>query len=221
MWVVMRHVGVLGLASEGMRVLFRGVPAAAAIACVVVSAGCSSDDLARSEAERDFGLMIDGMIQEAEAGGAGEAQLAILRHARAEGVVSIEDARTAAMSMVECVEDAGSEAFITDQTMQSGVVLPAYNYRSNTPEEQAIGDACDMQEAFWVNGAYQMQPASIALNDAYLDQQVPLVRTCLEREGYAADPEATTHEVLRQALDVKTDTASAVDCLAEAKIGSF
>jgi hypothetical protein len=194
---------------------------AAAVAALFVLAGCTSDAMAKSEAQRDFADMIAGALQDAEAGGAGEAQLEILRHARLEGVVSMEDDRAAANAMVQCVEDAGSEAFITDQTMQSGVVLPAYNWKSDTPEQAAIGDACDTQEAFWVNGAYQMQPASIALNDAYLDKQLPLVRTCLEREGYAADPEATTHEVLRQALQVKTDTASAVDCLAEAKIDGF
>lgn len=188
---------------------------------VFVLAGCTSEDLAKSEAKGEFADMIEGMINDAEAGGAGEAQLEILRHAQADGVVSMEDARAAANAMVQCVEDAGSEAFITDQTMQSGVVLPAYNWKSDTPEQAAIGDACDTQEAFWVNGAYQMQPASIALNDAYLDKQLPLVRACLQREGYAADPEATTHEVLRQALQVKTDTASAVDCLAEAKIDGF
>ena len=203
---------------KGLR-LSRAVAGVAGV--LVVLAGCTSEDVARAEAQGEFDRMIDGMIQEAEAGGAGEAQLEILRNAKVDGVVSIEDARTVANAMISCVEAAGSEAFITDQTMQSGVVLPAYNWKSDTPEQAAIGDACDTQEAFWVNGAYQMQPASIALNDAYLDKQLPLVRACLEREGYAADPEATTHEVLRQALQVKTDTASAVDCLAEAKIGGF
>lgn len=190
------------------------------ISCLVL-AGCTSGDLAKSEAKRDFADMIQGVLEDAEAGAAGEAQREILRHAQAEGVVSMEDAREAASAMVQCVEDAGSEALITDQTMQSGVVPPAYNWKADTPEQAAIGDACDTQEAFWVNGAYQMQPASIALNDAYLDKQLPLVRTCLQREGYPTDPAATTHEVLRQALQVKIDTASAVDCLAEAKVEGF
>ena len=133
----------------------------------------------------------------------------------------MEDARAVAYAMVSCVEDAGSEALYSEQTTDSGLVRPIVNSLADTPEQMAISDACDTKEHFWVDGAYQMQPVSIALNDAYLDKQVPLVRSCLEREGYAADPEATTHEVLRQALQVKTDTASAVDCLAEAEIDGF
>ncbi|MCB2411462.1 hypothetical protein LGT39_01195 [Demequina sp. TTPB684] len=188
---------------------------------VLVLSGCSSESLAKTEAKRDFADMIDGIIQEAEAGGAGDEQLAILRNAQAEGVVSIEDARAAARAMVQCVKDAGSDAFVADQTMESGVVLPAYNYLADTPEQAAIGDACDAKEAFWVNGAYQMQPSSLALNDAYLDQQAPVVRSCLEREGYEVDADVSTHDLLRRAAQVKVDTQSGVDCLAEAGIESF
>ncbi len=127
---------------------------------LVVLARCASEDLAKSEAKRDFADMTQGALDDAEAGGAGDEQL-------------------------------------------------------------AIADACSTDLELWVRMAYVMPPTSIAVKDAYLDRQVPLVKTCLDREGYAAGPEASTHEVLRQALHVKTDTASAVDCLAEAKIDGF
>jgi len=183
--------------------------------------GCSSESLAQESAKQDFAFMIEELIQSAEDGGAGDEQLAILRNAQATGFVSIEDARMAARAMVECVKDAGSDAFVADQTMESGIVVPVYNYLADTPQQQAIGDACDTREAFWVNGAYQMQPRSLEMNDAYLERQAPVVRSCLEREGYELDEDMGTREVLRRAAEVSIDTGSAVDCLSEAHITGF
>lgn len=183
--------------------------------------GCSSESLAHESAKQDFELMIEELIQSAEDGGAGDDQLAILRKAQEAGFVSIQDARMAARAMVECVKDAGSDAFVTDQTMESGIVVPVYNYLAENPQQEAIGDACDTREAFWVNGAYQMQPRSLEMNDAYLEQQVPVVRSCLEREGYDVDESMGTREVLRRAAEVSIDTGSAVDCLAEANVSGF
>ncbi len=182
---------------------------------------CSSEAVAQESAKQDFEILIEELIQSAEDGGAGDAQLAILRDAQAAGFVSIEDARTAARAMVECVKDAGSDAFVADQTMDSGLVVPVYNYLSDTAQQQAIGDACDTREAFWVNGAYQMQPQSLEMNDAYLERQLPVVRSCLEREGYELDADMGAREVLRRAAEVSIDTGSAVDCLSEARISGF
>ncbi len=184
-------------------------------------AGCSAAPSGQTEADLDFADMIGSTIQEAEAGGASDDQLAILREAQAAGVVSFEEAREAALAVIDCVENAGSEAVYGERTTDEGLVLPQYSWLSGTPQQEAIGDACDTQEAFWVNGAYQMQPTSLALRDAYLDRRMPVVRACLEDAGYAVDPVATTHEVLRQALDVAIETEWAVDCLTEANIDGF
>lgn len=189
------------------------------VGCVVL-AGCEAEpaELATSQAIAE---VVDPAIVEAEAGGAGEAQLAILRQARAEGELSIEDARAAARAGVTCVTDAGSEANYFEYISDSGLVIPGYSYLGDTPEQEAIGDACAAREDFWVNMVYQTQPSSLEANDAYVEQQAPLVRACLKREGYSIAPDATTIEVLRQALDVRAATGLAVDCLAEAKIGGF
>jgi hypothetical protein len=193
--------------------------AAALVGCVVL-VGCATESVEEAETE-SFADQIAIAIAEAEAGGAGDAQLAILRQAQTEGEISIEDARAAARAMVECVNNAGSQASYDERTNESGLVVPGYSALANTDEQQVIADACDAQEAFWINMIYQTQPASVAVNDAYLDQQAPLVRTCLEREGYATDPDATTIELLRQAADARDETDLAVDCLTEAKIDGF
>ncbi len=197
-----------------------GLLFAMGFSCLIM-AGCSSDALAASEAQRDFRDMIQGVIDDAQAGGAGEEQLAVLRNAQTEGAMSLEDARAVTRAAVQCVKDAGSDAFYQERTTETGLVLPEYNSLANTPEQMAIADACSTQVEFWVRMAYVMQPTSIAQKDAYLDQQVPLVIACLEREGYNVDPGLSTRDVLRQAVQVNTETAGAVDCLAEAGIEGF
>ena len=183
-------------------------------------AGCGTDSGVNSDSQ-GFAEIIAEAIDEAEAGGAGEGQLAILREAQANGKVSLEDARAAARAGVACINDAGSQGFYGEHTTDSGIILPGVSSVANTPEEEAIGDACRIQENFWVNMAYQMQPSSLAVKDAYLERQAPVVRSCLEREGYAPDPSATTIELLRQAAQVQQETDWAVDCLAEAQIDGF
>lgn len=195
--------------------------AAAAVLASVALGGCTSEASQRRSDERDFGYMIDGLINEAEAGGAGEAQLELLRSAREAGVVSVDDVRTAALAMVACVEAAGSEAFIDDVTSPAGLVRPGVNSLANTPEQMDIASRCDDQEHFWIDGAFQMQPTSIAKTDAYLVRQEPVLRECLDRAGYAVDAQAGAHEVARRALEVRDQTGGSVDCLAEADITSF
>jgi hypothetical protein len=192
---------------------------AVVVGCVLL-AGCATETGTQPDSQ-GFAELAASMIEEAEAGGAGDAQLEILRQAQSDGKVSLEVARAANRAAVECVNDAGSSAFYQESTTAAGLVLPGFSSLADTPEQMAISDACTTEVQFWVSGLYQMQPASLTLNDAYLEQQAPVVRSCLERNGYAADPEATTIELLRQAAQVKIDTESAVDCLAEAKIDGF
>jgi len=186
----------------------------------VVLVGCSTETGAQADSAV-FADLVASIIQEAEAGGAGDAQLAILRQAQSDGWLSIEVDRAVNRAAVECVNDAGSYAFYQETTMESGLVLPGFSALADTPEQEAIADACTTEVQFWVNGLYQMQPTSMQLNETYLDQQIPLVRSCLERNGYTVVPDATTHELLRQAVDVRSETNSGVDCLTEARIESF
>jgi len=161
------------------------------------------------------------MIQEAEAGGAGDAQLAILRRAESEGELSLEDVRAATRAAVACVKDAGSDAFYEEHTSESGLVVPGHSSLANTPEQEAIADACDQEEYWWVFVVYTSQPISQTLQDAFLEQQAPLVRSCLEEHGYAVPPDATTREVLRQAYQVSIDTEPQVDCIWKFGIEGF
>jgi hypothetical protein len=181
------------------------------IGCVVL-VGCGTKPVVPTE-PASFADQIAATIQEAESGGAGDAQLAILRKAESEGELSLEDVRTATRAAVECVNDAGSLAGYAEVTKGWGLVVPWNRYTADTPEMMAIGEECDVREDYWVGKIYQTQPTSQALNEAFLEQQVPLVRSCLEQNGYTVVPDATTREVLRQAFDVMNDTVPEVNCI--------
>lgn len=202
-----------------MREIRRGALVAAMLGCVIL-AGCDSEPATQAEPE-SFDTLVASAIDEAKAGGAGEAQLAILERSQSEGEVSLEDARAATRAAVDCINAAGSSATYEEATGKSGLIVPGHSSLANTDEQLALADKCDAQEYWWVFMVYTSQPTSQGLQDAYLEQQVPLVRSCLEKNGHAAPSDATTIEVLRQATDVKTESDGAVDCLAEAKIEGF
>jgi len=195
-----------------------GALVVAVLGCVVL-AGCSKATVQTQPTEPEsFADQIAAAIQEAEAGGAGDTQLAILRKAQSEGELSLEDARAAARAAVECINDAGSFAFYSEHTGRSGLVIPEYSWSVDTSEQEAIGNACDQREAFWVNMVYQAQPSSVELTEGYREQQTPILRSCLERNGYTVDPDASTNDLIAQALLVDSETSSAVDCITEAGI---
>ncbi len=195
----------------------------AILACIVL-AGCGTESVRQGQ-PASFDEQIASAIKDAAAGGASDAQLAILRQAQSEGEMSLEGARRAVRSGVACINAMGLPAFYVERTEQSGLARPEYVVQVDGIESAdataAIIDECDFEELFWVDKVYQDQPTSQAVKDAYLDQQAPLVRSCLERNGYSTDPDATTRELLIQAHDVVNETSFAIDCFAEAEIGSF
>jgi hypothetical protein len=194
----------------------RGRTLAAAMLGCVVLAGCANTTMQTEPVL--FPDQIAAAIQEAEAGGAGDVQLAILRNAQSEGELSLEDARAATRAAVECVNDAGSAAIFEERTEFSGLVVPGYSSLSDTPEQDAIAEACRVQEDLWVSQVYRSQPSSLELTDGYRAQQAPILRSCLESHGYATDPDASPVDLMKQALELSHDSDSAAECLTEAKI---
>lgn len=153
------------------------------------------------------------VLEHAEQGGASAAQLEIIEQAIAEGEMSLEGARAAAHAVVDCIGQAGTPATYVERTTGAGLVIPVGAALANTVEEQAIVDACMTQENFWVDYLYQTQPSSVALQEAFVAQQVPLVRACLEDYGTEVPDELSNREVLLLAVDVARQMEWTADCL--------
>ncbi len=193
--------------------------ATAVLACAVL-AGCAAES-SPPEHVATFSEVVDVALQEAVTGGAGETQLAILRQAQKDGSLTVEDTRAAARSAVDCMNAAGFSATYGEQKDDSGLIVPEYTAGFDAGQDISGIDTCDQQEFFWVNMVYQTQPLAVEKTDARLEQQAPVIRKCLEGNGYTTDPSSSPRDLARQASKVAQESNGAVDCLAEAGISGF
>jgi hypothetical protein len=186
------------------------------LGCVVL-AGCAANV---GPTNGRFADDLAVAIEDAEANGAGETQLSVLRHAQEVGGVTLEDARAAARAAVECMQDAGVDATYQEETEESGLVVPGYvaGWTNGQAVPLAVIDACDQRDSFWVSMIYQTQPSSLESNDAYLERQLPVLIACLNDHGYTTDPSASPADLVRHALDVANQTGGTIDCVSEAGI---
>lgn len=192
-----------------------------AIACCFASllmTGCLAhgDDRANRDTPIGFEQRIQEAILAAQEGGASEEQLILLEQASEVGEVNFDAARQAALSWVECVEEAGGTAEYHELTEPSGLVLPATRILADDEEALAkiepAAESCLYSESYWVNQVYQLQPSSQVIRDTHLATIAPSIRECLEVNGYSTDPRATPDDLLSQASRVWQETDGAVSC---------
>lgn len=192
---------------------------AAMTGCLLLS-GCSSfgggpADGPDSEVA-SFQDQVSVAIDEAEAGGASDQQLTILREAQTEGRVTFDHARMSILTTVECVEDGGGVATYYEDAHSSGMVIPTFILEAKDDAGLdrfgPLIDECGNLESYWVNKVYQLQPTSQEARDAYLETQAPVIRECLESHGHLTDPSATPIELVRQAAEVANDSDGTINC---------
>ncbi len=191
----------------------------ALMGCLVVS-GCSAGTGDPSgNGGVDPAAFVDQVkvaIEQAEAGGASDDQLSILREAQVEGVLTFEQALSAALSTLDCYIEGGGSGTYYENVEDSGLVVPMYMALAKDDETltrlEPMMDACGKREGFWVNKVYQLQPSSQETRDAYLKEQAPVIRKCLEDHGHATDRLATPEELVQQAMEVDFDTNGAINC---------
>lgn len=180
---------------------------------LVLLCGCGTEaQTPADDTDPIFDELIQTAVAEAEAGGAGPAQLTILQGAQIAGEVTLEQAREAARATVECFEDAGLEGDFDEETEPSGLIVPGYAVSTSSDDMTPI-DQCDYENGYWVNKVYQLQPASEQVRTGFYEDNADALRACLEDAGYETDPDATGADVARQASEVAAETAGVVDCL--------
>lgn len=202
--------------------MVRGTLTAGMVVAIALCAGCAG----QASEENVPGGPFAEALAEAREGGAGPDQLADLEAAAQAQGVSIEMAREAARRAVACMTDAGLSAAYVESTTNSGLVIPSYRVEvSATSTVESDGDAqisaCDVREAFWINQLQQTQPTSVQMNEEYANQQEPVLRACLARNGIATEPDATGADLAQESLEVIRESDGDINCLAEAGITSW
>lgn len=197
------------------------------VAALLLVACGQSNDGSGTDPAQDGGLFderIGAEIEDATANGASADQLALLERARGEGEVTIETARQARRAYAECATAAGVEVTFDETTRPDGwvswVTIVDGSGAANT--EQIARD-CERREALWVIVLYSTQPATEQATADYLDQQAPVLRSCLEEAGFQPEPDATGMElaILTTRADDPVMREAGVMCLQQIGIDGF
>jgi len=197
-----------------------------AVAFSVLCVGCGTQGSASSEPSVDFDDWIGAVIHDADSGGASEGQIAILERSQASGAVSFEDAAEANEATVACLLEAGFTVETRFDETYPGFEVPGF--RASDPvgltadQASLILEQCEKSESFFVNYAYQMQPAALEAADAAFESARAEFIQCLEREGVSIDPDSTEDELIRAGADLLVKTmreGEPVDCWDQAGIG--
>lgn len=176
-------------------------------AAVAVVAGCTASDPAPPTTSADpFSAQVEQAIAEAQSAQASDAQIATLQTIAATGLVTYEQAKDAAMRGVECAQNVGLDSTYADYESPAGFAIPAfYADGGDEPEIASAWEACDLQEAFWVNKLYQLQPDFQHLHDAFDAIRLQERIDCLEQFGITVPSDATWDEVATEIASLPTD----------------
>lgn len=209
----------------------RIVRAAGVTAVLAAFGGCAASGSRQSSgySEYDdpapFGDQVEAAIEEAEAGGASERQVDLLEAARDRGQVTVEMAREANRNYAACAQGAGLEVTLSESSR--GVHWVDLFYATGVPAgddeatAEAVMMACETAENSWVGFLYQTQPIALQATLDYLDQQAPILRSCLLEAGFEPDPDANALDLARLAISDDERHDAGLACLLEAEIDGF
>ena len=142
-------------------------------------------------------------LDEAGAGGADEAQLAILNAALTTDAIAFEDAQQALYDYRDCLEGSGL-ALVGLKVVDDGG-FKRFDYGVSLGEADvadangAVADACYAKTYQWVDMLYQTQPAGMRAQDAKFDAALPALIACLKDVGVPVDEKSPADEV-KQAM---------------------
>ncbi len=196
-------------------------------------AGCSGDPAGSAQPadalERDFHEAVVRAQAEAEAGGADEAQLAILDEALTTNEITLDDEQQAVHDFGDCLDRAGFALADLQVIDDGGFKILDYKVMAGD-EDTTLMDACEAKTFRWVDRLYQTQPAATRARDAHFAEELPGLIDCLREGGIAVDDDSPADEVKQAMLASIRELGSdpenggeptAIRCLSAAGINGF
>lgn len=176
---------------------------------LVLTIGVAS--CAASHTETAPALDVD-LVSQAQAGGAGAAQLAILK----KQPVGFRDYRAAVERSLTCIREAGIDVVGDKVSNVSGYPLLDYSFAGSSPgrsdkETLALADKCVAENSKWVEEAYQTSPAVLEAVEAHFEPYREPITACLEKLGVHVDGNASRREILVKASEMAD--SKGVDCI--------
>ena len=174
--------------------------ALAAAACgVLVLAGCAGPSVAEPSIDPTFADLVDVYIAQATASDASDEQLATLRHAKEGGRVTYEEVAQAVDRSLQCISDAGFHVERYGADDSRGFPMVNYFYEG-PPTGNPVADACLREESEALEQLYQLQPSSVAAENAHLAEVAPRLAQCLHAAGVDVDFEGLRGDELGEAI---------------------
>ncbi|WP_448630893.1 hypothetical protein [Cellulomonas soli] len=152
-------------------------------------------------------------LEQAERGGAGAEQLAVLGDAVVTGELTFEAVNELVQAAFACMADAGiGHEEWEPKEVVPGYLIPAYSFDGEAEgmsedETLAVADACLAEHSFWAEGARADTRSYQDRWDAHVAERLPLIVACLEEHGVQVDPDATTDEVFQAAEQLVAETS--------------
>lgn len=195
----------------------RVAPGAALVAAFVVGLGaCASTDSGPGP-EATVAAVYSELIEQAEAGGAGDAQLEALREAERTGELSFETVNGLVQESLDCMAGAGiSSEWWEPSEPVPGYKAPAYSFSATADgmtEDQtlAIADGCLYEHSYWAEMGRRDPRAFREEFDEQLREELPRVLECLTEHGVEVDDDATLDEIRQASAELSIETIEATD----------
>lgn len=122
-------------------------------------------------------------------------QIAALERAIARGDVPFDDVRAAVDATYACLADAGI-GYVEEPRDPDRPYGPiVFSIRLATSADDALSDACVFGHSFYLQSAYEQQPAAQEQHDAEFERARPVMIACLVEHGVEVDESVTTAEL--------------------------
>lgn len=212
------------ISSQGATRLRRSRSALLVSLSVIVVAGCQGGPEPLDDGVAAFDLLVENSLQDAREAGASDTQITVIEEAQETGAVTIEALRAGNQATAECLRGHGFEVDLQDFVTNAGLTVPSYAvHTGEVPDDLALElqEGCEYAENYWVNKLYWLQPSSIAINNAHLIKQTPVLIECIIRNGGAASEGDDTRVALDAAQALIESSGGTIDCLYEAEIDGY
>lgn len=197
---------------------------AGAVLVAALATGCASDAAGGRPTHGASGRPVLGPsamfadhLAQAEAGGAGEAQLAVLRAAERTGEIDFDTVLGLVERSLACMERSGISSETPEpHELLPGHAIPAYSFAATAEgmtEDEVLeaADACLYEHSYWAEAALADPRGFPDAYDAALREDLPDVLACLEENGAEVDDDATLEEVRVAAAELTVRQLEAGD----------
>jgi hypothetical protein len=142
---------------------------------------------------------------EADAAGASERQLELLREAATLGRVPLESVQEAVDNTIACFDDNGvAHTEVTYEPDEGGLLHPIYLFGPvpglSSDESYAVAQECIKANSDFIYAAYCVQPIALEAEAQLAARAKPFVIQCLRDNGISIDDDAIKSEMDEAAL---------------------